>query len=103
MNLIIESSHGLFYLVTISQGCVQLAVSFLNCEYFLVNSLTQGADSVVKLAIFTIKDLKSEFLVLNFLLTPALVTLELKYVILLLLFNVMVISNFSVQSLNVTS
>ena len=103
MDLIIESSHGLFNLVTISQGCVELAVSFLNCEYFLVNSLSQGADPVVQLAIFAIKYLKTEFLVFDFFLTAALVTLELKNVVLLLLFNVMVISNFSVKSLNVTS
>ena len=96
LDLIIESSDCLFYLVTISQGCVKLAVSFLNCEYFLVNSFGKGADSVVQLAIFTVKYLKAEFLVLNFLLTPALVTLELEYVVLLLLLNVMTICDFSV-------
>ena len=101
MDLIIESSDCLFYLVTISKGCVKLAVSFLNSEYFLVNSLCKGADSVIQLAIFAIKYLKSEFLVLNFLLTPTLVTLQLEYVVLLLLFNVMAISNFSMKTLNV--
>ena len=101
MDLIIESSDSLLYLVTISQGCVELAVSFLNSEYFLVNSLGKSADSVVQLAIFPIKYLKSEFLVLNFLLTPALVALQLEYVVLLLLFNVMAIGNFSVKTLNV--
>jgi hypothetical protein len=101
LDLIIESSDCLFYLVSISQGCVELAVSFLNSEYFLVNSLGKSADSVVQLAIFTIKYLKSEFLVLYFLLTTALVTLKLEYVVLLLLFNVMAIGNFSVETLNV--
>jgi hypothetical protein len=103
LNLIIKSSDCLFYLVTISQSCVEFAVSFLNSEYFLVNSLGKGADSVVQLAIFTIKYLKSEFLVLYFLLTAALVTLQLEYVVLLLLFNVMAISNFSVKTLNIPS
>jgi hypothetical protein len=103
LNLIIKSSDCLFYLVTISKSCVEFAVSFLNSEYFLVNSLSKGADSVVQLAIFTIKYLKSEFLVLYFLLTAALVTLQLEYVVLLLLFNVMAISNFSVKTLNIPS
>ena len=103
LDLIIKSSDCLFYLVTISQSCVEFAVSFLNSEYFLVNSLGKGADSVVQLAIFTIKYLKSEFLVLYFLLTAALVTLQLEYVVLLLLFNVMAISNFSVKTLNIPS
>ena len=59
LDLIIESGDCLFNLVTISQGCVELAVSFLNSEYFLVNSFGQGADSVVQLAIFTVKHLKT--------------------------------------------
>ena len=103
LDLIIESGHRLFYLVTISQGCVELAVGFLNSEDFLVNSLCQCADSVVQLAIFPIKHLKSEFLILNFLLTPALVSLELEYVVLLLLLNVMAISDFSVKTFDVPS
>jgi hypothetical protein len=103
LDLIVESCHCLFYLVTISQGCVELAVGFLDSEYFLVNSLGQGADSIVQLAIFPIKHLKSEFLILNFLLTPALVSLELEYVVLLLLLNIMAISDFSVKTLDVPS
>jgi hypothetical protein len=89
-------------LVTISQGCVELAVSFLDSEHFLVNSLGQGTDSVVQLAIFTVKHLKAEFLVLNFLLTPALVSFELEYVVLLLLLNVMAIRDFSVKTFDVS-
>jgi hypothetical protein len=102
LDLIVESGHRLFYLVTISQGCVELAVSFLDSEHFLVNSLGQGTDSVVQLAIFTVKHLKAEFLVLNFLLTPALVSLELEYVVLLLLLNVMAIRDFSVKTFDVS-
>ncbi len=55
------------------------------------------------MAIFTVKHLKAEFLVLNFLLTPALVTLELEYVVLLLLLNVMAIRDFSVKTFDVPS
>ena len=56
-----------------------------------------------QLAIFTVKHLKAKFLVLNFLLTPALVTLELEYVVLLLLLNVMAICDFSVKTFDVPS
>lgn len=69
----------------------------------LVDVFSQQLDPISQLSILTIQDLNAEFLFFNFFLTTSLVTLELIDAILLLLLNVVLVSNVRVKLLNVSS
>ena len=69
----------------------------------LVDVFSQQLDPISQLSILTIQDLNAEFLFFNFFLTASLVTLELIDAILLLLLNVVLVSDVRVKLLNVSS
>jgi hypothetical protein len=68
----------------------------------LVDVFSQQLDPISQLSILTIQDLNAEFLFFNFFLTASLVALELIDPILLLLLNVVLVSNVRVKLLNVS-
>jgi hypothetical protein len=102
LNLVIEGGNSLLNLVSISEGGIKLAIGFFNSKNFLVNSFVQSANSVSKLTLLAIEYLKTEFLVLNFLLSGSKVTFKLENSILLLLLNIVIVSYFLVKPIDVS-
>lgn len=103
LDLIVEVGNCLFNIITISQSGIELGVCLLNSKDLLINSFSERADSVIQLAVFTVENLQAEFLVLNFLLFSSLVSLELENPILLLLLNIVIVSDLLVKPLNIAS
>lgn len=103
LDLIVKGGHGLLDCVAISQSSVQLAIGLLNSEDLLVDGVRQCADSVIKLALLTVQDLEAQFLVLDLFLTASEVTLLLENVVLLLLLNIVVVSDFAVKTFDISS
>ena len=103
LDLIVKSSNCLLNLVSLSKSSVKLSVGLFNCKNLLIDGITEHADSIVVLTLFTVKDLKAKFLIFNFLFTTALITFKLENVILLLFLDIMVICNLTVESLNISS
>ena len=103
MDLVVEGCNCLFNIVAISQGGIKLGVCLLNSKDLLINSFSEGVDSVIQLAIFAVENLQAKLLVLNFLIFASLVSLELEYPILLLLLNIVIVCDLLMKPLKIAS
>lgn len=77
----------------VSKSTIEFNGCFFKVMASLVDVLIKKLDSVIELALFTVKDLQAQFLLLNFLFTASLVSFELINSILLLFLDVMLIGN----------
>lgn len=103
MNLVFKAVNIATNLVAVSQSAVELNRCFFKMHNSLVDVFSQQLDPISQLSILTIQDLNAEFLFFNFFLTTSLVTLELIDAILLLLLNVVLVSDVRVKLFNVSS
>jgi len=100
--LIIKSSNHLLDLIPLSESRIKLSVSFLNNKDFLINSLPERPDPLIELSLLSVEDLHSKLLIFNLLLSGSQVALKLKDPIILLVFDIVIVCDLSLETLDVS-
>ena len=91
LYLILKSANSTADLIIFTESSIKLSRGLLKHIGSLVDVLVKNTNAILKLTVFPLQDLETEFLIFNFLFLSSKVSLELEDSILLLFLDVMLI------------